>query len=297
MMHQRVVKFGDVTPLAGVLTEPVGGTERSRPWVVLLNSGILHHVGVNRLHVQIARKLATMGYGSLRFDFSGMGDSEVRRGELSFEQSAPRETREAIDYLARTQGVRRVVLMGLCSGADVAHLSALDDERVVGLGLLDPWAYRTRGYWLHYYASRLVNPAQYRKWVSVRWNRLRARLARATAVDERDPEMYEIPQYLREFPPRERIAGELRRFLERGVALMFIFSGGLEQYNHRGQYAASFPDVEFGDRLVERHVPDATHVFSDVQHQELVVRELSGWVATRIDVAASTTGDSGQRTA
>ena len=282
MTRQRIVKFGGSTPLVGVLTEPTS-TSTGRPWVILLNSGILHHVGVNRLHVQLARRLAESGYGSLRFDFSGLGDSEARRDELSFERSAPLETRDAIDYLARTQGAHRVVLMGLCSGADVAHLTALQDDRVVGLGLLDPWAYRTRGYWLHYYGSRLVNPERYGNWMRVRWGRLRAMLARPAVPDERDPEMYEAPSYLRVFPPRERIAAELRSVLARGVELFFIFSDGFEQYNHRGQYAASFPEISFGQQLREEHVRGATHVFSAVEHQEFVVRELSRWVADRVD--------------
>lgn len=279
MTRQRIVKFGGTTPLVGVLTEPGTAGGHDRPWVILLNSGILHHVGVNRLHVQLARRLSAAGYGSLRFDFSGLGDSEARRDNLSFEQSAPLETREAIDYLARTQGTQRVVLMGLCSGADVAHLVAVEDPRVMGLGLLDPWAYRTRGYWLHYYGSRLINPRRYTNWVHIRWERIRAMLSRTATPDERDPEMYEAPSYLRVFPPRERISAELQRILARGVELFFIFSGGLEQYNHRGQYASAFPEVAFGQRLREEHVPDATHVFSAVAHQEFVVRELTKWVA------------------
>ncbi len=282
MMRQRVVKFGSATPLAGILTEaaPVAGSDK--PWVLLLNSGILHHVGVNRLHVQIARRLAQQGFGSLRFDFSGLGDSESRRDNLSFEQSAPAETREAIDFLACTKGARQVVLVGLCSGADVAHLTALQDERVIGLGLLDPWAYRTRGYWLHYYASRLVSAARYRHWIRVRLERIGKRFSKAPVIDERDPEMYEMPNYLREFPPRERVATDLRALIGRGTELLFMFSGGLEEYNHRGQYKASFPDVSFGGCLLEAHVPEATHVFSAVAHQQLVVSTISNWMDSRV---------------
>ena len=295
-MRQRVVKFGGATPLSGVLTEPGTGDGHEHPWVILLNSGILHHVGVNRLHVQIARRLAEQGYGSLRFDFSGLGDSESRRDNLSFEQSAPLETRDAIDFLARAQGAQRVALVGLCSGADVAHLAALDDDRVVGLGLLDPWAYKTRGYWLHYYGSRVVSLERYRHWIRIRWERIKEKLSQSPLHDERDAEMYEMPGYLREFPPRERVAADLRQFISRGTELLFIFSGGLEEYNHQGQYAASFPEVSFNGRLLEAHVPAATHVFSAVEHQEFVVRTLSNWMRNRL-AAASADGDAAIRKA
>ena len=286
-MRQKIVKFGSVTPLNGVVTEPVGGADRNRPWVILLNSGILHHIGVNRLHVQIARRLASQGYSSLRFDFSGLGDSEARRDSLSFEQSAPRETSDAIDYLAKTYGAQQAVLVGLCSGADVGHLTALADQRVVGLGLLDAWAYRTPAYFLHYYGSRLIRPANYARWVRVRWNRIKDRLSRASKDDPGlHPEVYEMPEYLRVFPPREKVAGELRSFMERGVELNLIFSGGLEEYNHQGQYRSSFADVDFGNRLRETHVRGATHVFSAVHHQEFVVQEISTWVQARFGKSA-----------
>ena len=277
MSRQRVVKFGSVTPLTGVLCEPQEKAPRDRPAVVLLNSGILHHVGANRLHVQLARRLASRGFTSLRFDFSGLGDSEPRRDDLSFERSGPLETKDAIDYLVTSTGAQSVVLMGLCSGADVAHLTAVDDSRVVGLGLLDPWAYRTKMYFLHYYGSRLVTPSVYKHWINVRWNRVKNAIERVNAGGSPDPDMYEMPRYIREFPPRERVAADLVEFMKRDIELCLIFSGGLEEYNHQGQYRASFPEVNFGHRLSERHVPDAAHVFSALEHQEIVVSELSNW--------------------
>ena len=278
MVRQRVVKFGSATPLAGVLAEPPSGVAKQPVAVILLNSGILHHVGANRLHVQLAHRLAAAGFASFRFDLSGIGDSEARRDELSFEQSSPLETRDAIDYLERAHGVRRVVLMGLCSGADVAHLTALDDARVVGLGLLDAWAYKTPGYFIHHYLRRLKSPTAYRNWIQVRWARLVGKLRANSRAMAPDSDMYEIPRYVRVFPPRDQVARELRAFMYRNVKLCVIFSGGLEEYNHRGQYAAAFRDVDFGARLREEHVPEAEHVFTRLDHQEFVVRELSDWV-------------------
>jgi hypothetical protein len=99
--------------------------------------------------------------------------------------------------------------------------------------------------------------------------------------------MYDMPEYIRVFPPRERVAGELRQFVDRGTQLMVIFSGGLEEYNHQGQYRASFSDVPFGQSLRELHVPHATHVFTALAHQEIVVRELPRWVAEHFSTTAA----------
>jgi pimeloyl-ACP methyl ester carboxylesterase len=280
MSKQRVVKFGSTTPLTGVLTEPLPSTPRQPVGILILNSGILHHVGANRLHVQLARRFAEAGFASLRFDFSGIGDSEARRDQLSFEQSSPIETREAIDHLSRSHGLSRVVIVGLCSGADAAHLSATLDDRIVGLGLLDPWVYRTRGYFARYYGSRLISPGAYWRWLKVRAARLRDRL-RAARAAKPDADMYELPEYLREFPPRDTVASDLRKFVGRGVELFVLFSGGLDEYNHLGQYRDAFPDVNFADRLREAYVPGSTHVFSAVDHQAVVIGELSAWMKAR----------------
>src|SRR5690242_20829696 len=117
----------------------------------MLNSGILHRVGSCRLHVQVARALSVAGFSTLRFDYSGVGDSDSRRDTLPFEQSAVVETQEAMDYLTRTKGVQRFVLMGLCSGADMSHDTAVADERVTGLVLIDGWVHRTLGHYIRHY--------------------------------------------------------------------------------------------------------------------------------------------------
>jgi len=286
MSRQRAVRFGSAAKLAGVLTEPSAGTARSDVGVVILDSGILHHVGANRLHVQLARKLADDGFVSLRFDFSGIGDSETRNDSLPFEQSSPRETQDAIDYLVASHGVRKVVLAVLCSGADAAHLTAIRDQRVAGLAMMDPWVYRTLGYRIHHYRRRLLSPSAYVQWIKVRGGQLLRRWRPGGSTNGRDPEMYEMPSYAREFPPRERIAGELRNFVARGIRILVLFSGGLEEYNHAGQYARCFADVDFGDALSELHLPDSTHVFSGLEHQEYVVREVAAWARTHFPPAA-----------
>ena len=131
--REKAVRFGTTASLVGVLTEAVAGTpDADRPAVLFLNSGILHRVGSCRMHVRLARALSAEGFHCLRFDYSGIGDSDQRRDSLSFEESAVVETREAMDYLAKAKGTKRFVLMGLCSGADMAHETALADERVAG---------------------------------------------------------------------------------------------------------------------------------------------------------------------
>ena len=80
-MRERALTFGPAN-LVGILTQPDPDVAvPDAPAVVILNSGILHRAGASRMYVQVARTLAEEGMTSLRFDFSGIGDSEVRRGE------------------------------------------------------------------------------------------------------------------------------------------------------------------------------------------------------------------------
>ncbi|MEZ5286487.1 MAG: hypothetical protein R2712_17100 [Vicinamibacterales bacterium] len=82
------------------------------------------------------------------------------------------DVREALDTFAPDPS-SRVVLVGLCAGADHALLSAGTDDRVKGIVLIDPTIPRTSGYYLRYYARRMM---KWRSWLSVL--RLRSPLVR-----------------------------------------------------------------------------------------------------------------------
>ena len=280
-MKEKILRFGRTAPLIGVLTEPrVAREAADLPAVILLNSGILHRVGACRLHVNIARRLAQDGFTVLRFDYSGIGDSEARRDDLAFEESALLETREAMDHLAKTRGTREFVLMGLCSGADMAHEVARVDKRVVGLVMLDGWAYRNAGYYLHHYGSRALQLDVWRRWISNRVARMlgAARAMQQPAQQQLEGFTYEVPKYVRHFPPRKRIAADLKDFVERNIAMYFIFSGGQpDEYNHAGQYRRTFWRVPFANRLREEFLPDADHIFTGLGHQAFVVDSVAEW--------------------
>jgi pimeloyl-ACP methyl ester carboxylesterase len=135
-VKESVRRFGSEESLVGVLTEPASGG-RGLPAVLLLNSGIVHRVGPNRVHVAIARRLAAAGHAVLRFDFSGVGDSPPRVDHLPFEESSVEEARTAMDHLRDTAGADRFVLAGICSGADVALATAGTDRRVAGVAAVN----------------------------------------------------------------------------------------------------------------------------------------------------------------
>jgi dienelactone hydrolase len=133
-MKEQAFLFGADRSLVGVVTDPAEEKHGNQlPAVIILNSGIVHRVGLNRLHVKMARNLAASGFVVMRFDFSGIGDSNVREDHLPFQKSAMAETQAAMNYLAATRGIERFVVIGICSGAAVSIRTACADSRVAGI--------------------------------------------------------------------------------------------------------------------------------------------------------------------
>src|SRR4030095_13226651 len=111
-MREEILLLGKTKSLVGIITDPPEAKRSNElPGIILLNAGIIHRVGPNRIHVKIARTLAPMGFVVLRFDFSGIGDSKVRDDNLPFEESGVRETQETMDYLSATRGIKRFYLI------------------------------------------------------------------------------------------------------------------------------------------------------------------------------------------
>jgi pimeloyl-ACP methyl ester carboxylesterase len=268
-MRERALVFGPAN-LVGILTQPDPGIAREgAPAFVMLNSGILHRVGASRTHVQLARALAAEGFTSLRFDFSGIGDSEVRRDALPIEERFVSESREAMDYLSSAVGIEQFVLGGLCSGADGGFFTALQDERVIGLWQIDAFCYRTPGYFRRRYLPKLVDPKAWAHSIKVR--------VASEEVVERDEEQFVKPEYRRVFPPKEIVGEGLGSLLDRGVRLYFFFTGGIEEYLYAEQHAETFPELRLDERATIRHEPACSHMVSELAHQKLLLDDLISW--------------------
>ncbi|MDT8369917.1 MAG: hypothetical protein RQ745_11985 [Longimicrobiales bacterium] len=271
-MRERALTFGPDGILVGILTEPDPESVRAdAPTQVILNSGIIHRVGASRLYVQIARAMAEEGFTTLRFDFSGVGDSEARRDALPIEERFVVETREAMDYLGGVTGADRFVVGGLCSGADGAFWAGLEDERISGIWQIDAFSYRTPGYYLRRYGPQLLDP---RAWI----HSIRSRIRRADG--EPGDEVFVAPEYQRIFPPRSTVREGLARLLDRRVELYFFFSGDAD-YNYAGQHADAFPGIGLGEQAVIHHAPEASHTLTRLEHQRQVVDDLAGWMRSR----------------
>jgi hypothetical protein len=133
--------FGAGDLLFGILNEPVGTRHRQRPAILLLNAGTVHRMGPHRMYVRLARHWAGLGFCVLRMDLSGIGDSPAAEGcpeNLCYPRDRLADVEAAMDAIERRLGATRFVLVGLCSGADIAFKSALASERVAGTVMMNP---------------------------------------------------------------------------------------------------------------------------------------------------------------
>jgi dienelactone hydrolase len=128
--------------LRGLTCEPHAPAHR--PVLVFLNTGAIHHVGASRMTVTMARRLARVGFRSLRLDIGGIGESEPPPGRAANHPLNPavvEDVRCALDWL-QDRGHNECILIGLCSGAKLALETTLQDRRVVGQMLLN-----LQGFW------------------------------------------------------------------------------------------------------------------------------------------------------
>ncbi len=263
---ERVLQFGSHGGLVGVLAEPAGGLVPGRPVAVMANVGLNHRVGPNRAWVDLGRRLAQAGFGALRFDLSGFGDSAPRHDTLADGERALLDLREALDTLASKRGATRFLLVANCSGTDSQHALALADARVCALVTVDGYAYPNTGYWLRHHGLRWFQPA--------RWRRLlvNRRLARA-GVGREPGEVEEV--WTRDIPTRERYAQDLDTLCARGVRLLLVFTSGVDMvYNHQGQFHALFGQRQAVEVLFDAR---ADHLFSTHADRERFLEHTLAW--------------------
>ncbi|MBB3228568.1 pimeloyl-ACP methyl ester carboxylesterase [Luteibacter sp. Sphag1AF] len=271
-MHEEAFRFGRASHLVGVAGLPPTGV-RETTGVVLLNAGLVHHVGPFRLHVELTRALNTLGYPTLRFDLSTIGDSGSSGESQTRHQQICADVDDAMNLLAHEAGCSRFVLVGLCSGAQNAHVVACTDPRVAGAVFMDGYAYRTLGFKVRHYLPRLMKPAS-----------LLRRLTRRRAA-KGVPGAQAQPVFAVAASPRAVVRADFTGMVERGMRLCLIYSGGISNFfNHPRQFRECFGAVMRSPEVTTFFVRESDHTYVLTPDRQRLIERIGQWLSLNFPV-------------
>lgn len=277
-MRERVVTFGEDQSVIGVLTMPDGDTPSTA--VVMANIGLNHRPGPFRMNVELARRMGCGGMAAFRFDGYGLGDSLASHSALSASESSVRGMTEAMDTLQARFGIDRFILVGLCSGVDTVHPVASLDPRVVGAVFIDGYTYPTpRSILRRYILWTLI----WERWV--RYFRRSWHLARAAnSAQAPTPTVF-----TRVYPPIAVFRTDVARMVERGVALLFVWSGSYRDFNAPQQLFEMLGSRRRPTGITVKYLRGADHLFTALAHRCELLELVEEW-AQSLPVRTATTG-------
>jgi pimeloyl-ACP methyl ester carboxylesterase len=278
LIREEALLLGPHLSLVGIYTpaRPEAAAGVQRPAFVLLNAGLIHHAGPNRLHVRLARALSDCGIATLRFDLSGIGDSPARPDHLPAAELVRREPVEILDALAE-RGHDSVVLGGVCSGAAHALLAA-GDSRVRGLVLINPAATTAEPATesqvsAQYYLRRsLRNP---RAWLNLFTGRVKYGALFGTFLQEARRLLLGGPA--KSSSMLDLVMNELEPARRRALPTLVVLSDRqADLLTLLGEDAAQLRREAW--LQIEEH-PETDHLFTSVEAQGALVREVCAWAS------------------
>ncbi len=266
-MQLKAVRFGKDQHLVGFYRCQDEGPIPQQ-LVLFWNTGLWNRSGPHRLNTELAMKLTTEGFASFSFDLSGLGDSDRRQDSVG-QHRVLDDIADACDYLSSTYGYKEFILCGICSSAIDAHHYALRDKRVVGLIMIDTYAYRIKQFYVHYYAQRVFS--------GKRWKNIFKKNDQDKYVDEVVP----VDLFEGVYPELADAARDLQILVDRGVKLKVAFTGGFRHiYSYQNQFLDTFSGVDFKSNLTLSFYQEADHLFSVRTHRKKLFDELASWFAS-----------------
>jgi pimeloyl-ACP methyl ester carboxylesterase len=278
-IRERAVLLGKQRSLVGIMTVANAARPNLNPTVVILNTGIVHRVGHHRMFVTLSRALAGAGFNVLRFDFAGIGDSEPRTNGLSPLDSSLADLDEVLDWLERERDTSRVVLVGLCSGADYAILHAHSDpRRVAALVLMDPSIPTTLRFYAQYILKHLTRLRSYISVARGRSGLLRMWVGELVYGLRSKPDMR--PASLDDLRFHNYLKQSYRNAIDNGVRILAVFTDETTRQTYREQMFDAFPEIEFGDQLKVEFFPGTDHVFTSERDRTRLYDIVLNWMTT-----------------
>lgn len=266
-MREVACDFAESGRLKGVLTLP----ERklaSPVALVLISAGFTSKCGPYGLYTQLARQLAHHGITTFRFDLSGIADSQTIINSLPLEERTALDIKAALDYLRVEHARREFIVGGLCSGAEDALRCAAGDNRVRGVLMIDPHAFRTLSWYLRNLFSRqMFNRICLKALKIIRFGSVSRMQRQQREFEELNVDLVDYP-----YMQREEATRLLNAALGNGAHIHYVYTAGRSAtFNHVGQVRRMLPAICFSNRLTVDYIPEIEHTQAFPEDREKLV--------------------------
>ena len=276
-MKQKLYIFGKQKNLVGILQSPDKESNNlTTPIILILNSGLVNKSGPFRMNAELSRYLQKLNLKVFRFDLSGIGDSQLvaNDGRVYSDRNLD-DIGEALELLEGLFPKRPVIVLGLCTGADLAHKSAVRYEMIKGVILLDGYGYPTvRFYWIKYSHMFLSFPKLIRLPLKI-IKRVTGILSNRLSGFRRS-----VDSYFWVLPSKSKYIEDLSRLSKRGCKQLYIFSSGVrDYYNYHDQLrdSVSRQDILGDISVVINHAADHTYIM--LEERNRLFNTISTWIS------------------
>jgi len=263
----KVCIFGAQSNLVGIYSH-ADDSNADKPVILILNAGLVHRPGPFRINTELTQHLNKNGYDVFRFDLSGIGDSDKpAQDSRTYEQRNIDDIGEAIQYLDEQQKDRKIIIIGLCTGADHAHKAAVSFPQISGTVLLDGYGYPTNKFIRSRYLPVLFNPLRL---IRAIFNKI---------IDKFSPDNNDDESYFWILPDRNDYIDDLNALHTRGVKQLYIFSGGVrDYYDYEEQFADGFSDYNFVNDIEVHHIKSTDHTYIILAERKQLFDRISHWL-------------------
>ncbi len=273
--------------------------------LICLNTGLNDMVGWHRLQVKMARFLAAKGYTVLRYDDTGIGDSDGLIDEESivkifteietglFVENADLMT----SYVSERFKGHKIFYLGFCGGGLTGIFSAVNNKKIEGVISIgapvtlsskeyffkrDPWVVEKN---VQKYRSKLLDAKAWIRFFSFRGDYktvftsifffLKHKFSGAYEETPANTDSNEVVNLNQEF----FIA--FKRFLKCNIpALFFYAENDSATWEFKKYFLAKYQAQYFGEHQCFRFVeaPRANHILSSRSSQEMLREEIGNWL-------------------
>ena len=283
-MKEIPVLFGPDRSLVGVVSTPMEEGRMAPVACLMLNMGANYRVGPHRINVKLARQMARQGVSSIRFDLAGLGDSGPPSGSNHFMTQVVLDVQAAMNLVETMLGIRRFIVIGLCSGAANGMATAMADPRIVGLLMFDAYAFPNRRSRLELSLLRAVaiptNPAVIGK--TFRWlqRKFSAKAAAAAApADFLEPVSRTVIE--------ETFHRSMTQLVGRGVAMFFLYTGTQHVRDRKRDQLGRFANEAYASQVDYRFIGDIDHSLTSLASQRTFMSVVCDW-ALRVAKGSAT---------